>query len=162
MKVLGVDPGYDRMGVAIIERENGSDNLLYSDCITTSAKLPFSDRLLAIGEGFEKILKEWKPDVLSVEKLFFTKSKTTAMGVSEARGVICFLARKHELKFSEFTPGEIKMCVSGYGGSSKDQVIAMISRLVKINKSIKHDDEYDAIAAAYTYLSHHNFFSKVH
>lgn len=161
MRVIGVDPGYDRMGVAIIERTNGSDVLLYSDCLTTSAKLPFTDRLLIIGEGFEEVLAKWKPEVLSIEKLFFTKNQKTAIAVAEARGAICYLAKKHGLRVFELTPGEIKMCVSGYGKSSKDQVITMVERLIKINKKIQYDDEYDAIAAGLSFLSRNNFYEKI-
>ena len=154
MKVIGIDPGYERLGIAIVEKTSGQEILLYSDCIQTSAKLPFTERLQIIGQTFEKIIKEWKPDALAMEKLFFTNNQKTAMHVAEVRGMISYLSAQAGLIIGEFTPMEIKMSVSGYGGADKKQVISIVSKLVKIEKTIKHDDEYDAIAVALTYFAY--------
>jgi crossover junction endodeoxyribonuclease RuvC len=153
MIVLGVDPGYDRLGLAIVKQESGKLALLYSDCFTTDKKTIFSERLLTIGNEVEKVLKDWKPNMVASEKLFFTVNQKTAMNVAEARGIITYLAAKHGLPLSEYTPLEIKTCITGYGSADKKQMIGMIPKLVKINKPIKHDDEYDAIGVALTHLA---------
>lgn len=153
MKIIGIDPGYDKLGVAVLEKLSGKEVLLFSDCVKTSAKDEYADRLLQIGEELEKILKKWKPEVLAIEKLFFTSNQKTAIGVAGVRGLVIYLAKKHGLSVFEFTPLEIKTCVTGYGKSSKEQVISMVNKLIKINKTIKEDDEYDAIATGLTGLA---------
>ena len=157
MILLGVDPGEDRVGLAIIKQTAGKQELLYSVCLITDKKDTFSHRLLMIGEKVEKVLTTWQPTVMAIEKLFFTVSKKTAMAVAEARGVIIYLGAKHNLTIAEYTPLEIKTCVTGYGSADKRQITEMIPRLIKINKIIKYDDEYDAIGVALTYLAHAPF-----
>ena len=153
MIVLGIDPGYDRLGLAIIKQEKGKQELLYSDCFLTNKKTIFSERLLALGNEVEKVIKKWQPEVVAMEKLFFTVNQKTAMNVAEARGVITFLLAKHGLKLFDYTPLEIKTCITGYGSADKKQMIGMIPKLIKITKEIKHDDEYDAVGVAITYLA---------
>lgn len=157
MIVLGVDPGYDRLGLAVIRQENGKQELLYSDCFVTDKKMMFGERLLALGNEVENIFIDWKPEVVAIEKLFFTTNQKTAMGVAETRGMILYLATKHNLKIFEYTPPEIKTCVTGYGSASKKQVSEMIPRLLKIKKGIRYDDEYDAIGIALTCLAKVSF-----
>ena len=153
MIVLGIDPGYDRLGLAVVEQKSGQLELLYSDCFMTDKKSAFSARLLVIGNEIEKILKTWSPQIVATEKLYFTVNQKTAMAVAEARGVITYLSAKHSLPLIEYTPLEIKSCVTGYGSSDKKQMIEMIPRLIKITKTIKHDDEHDAIGVALTHLA---------
>jgi len=153
MLVLGIDPGYDRLGLAVIEQKNGQLELLYSDCFVTDKKVGFSSRLLAIGEEIERVLMTWSPQVVATEKLFFTVNQKTALMVAESRGVITYLSAKYGLPLAEYTPLEIKTTITGYGSADKKQMIEMIPRLIKIKKSIKHDDEFDAIGAALTHLA---------
>jgi crossover junction endodeoxyribonuclease RuvC len=151
MIILGIDPGFERIGIAIIEKDGkGKEILLYSECFKTSAKLLFYDRILLIGEKIESISKEYKPKALAIEKLFFTTNQKTVMGVAEARGVIIYSAIKHGLKVFEYTPPQIKIAVTGYGKSDKSAVMSMVPKLIKIEKSIKSDDELDAIAIGLT------------
>ena len=153
MIVLGIDPGYERLGLAVVKQEAGKVELLYSDCFTTDKKTIFSERLLALGNEIEKILTEWRPEVVATEKLFFTVNQKTAMNVAEARGVINYLCAKFNLPVVEYTPLEIKTCITGYGSADKKQMIGMIPKLIKIEKEIRHDDEYDAIGVALTHLA---------
>lgn len=157
MIVLGIDPGYDRLGLAVIEQINQKPSLLFSTCLTTDKKQPFSERLLAVGSEIEKIISNWSPDLIAVEKLFFSLNQKTAMAVAETRGVIIYLGAKNNLPIIEYTPPEIKVCVTSYGSANKKQIIEMIPRLITVNKIIKHDDEYDAIAVALTHLAHSSF-----
>ncbi len=157
MIVLGIDPGYDRLGLAVVEQKNGQLKLLYSDCFTTDKKIVFGARLLALGNKIEKILKDWQPQVVTTEKLYFTVNQKTAMAVAEVRGIIIYLSAQYRLPLVEYTPLEIKTCVTGYGSADKKQIVEMIPRLIKISKIIKHDDEYDAIGIALTYLARASF-----
>ncbi|MEK7504947.1 MAG: crossover junction endodeoxyribonuclease RuvC [Patescibacteria group bacterium] len=151
MIIAGIDPGYGKMGVAIIEGEK----LLFSDCLITSSKESLADRLLQLGQDFEKILKKFSPERLALEKLFFTTNQKTAMAVAEARGMITYLGRAHGLKIADYTPLEIKQTITGYGHASKKQVADFLPKLIKIDKKIKEDDELDAIAVALTDLFIH-------
>jgi crossover junction endodeoxyribonuclease RuvC len=152
MLILGIDPGYERLGVAILEKNPGDkkERVVYSDCFKTSAKLPFQDRLLLLGAEIERLITEFQPERLAIESLFFNNNQKTAMMVAEVRGMILYLAKKYGLAIQEFTPPQIKVAVAGYGGGDKRQVTDMVCKLVVIEKDIKHDDEYDAIAIALT------------
>lgn len=151
MRIISIDPGYERLGIAIIEKNlKEKEVLLYSDCFKTSSKLPHEKRLGLIGLEIKKIIEEFKPEALALESLFFSSNQKTAITVAEARGVILYEASVHNLPVYEYGPGQIKVAVTGYGKSDKNQIISMIPRLIKINKEIKHDDEYDAIAVGLT------------
>ena len=154
MKVIAIDPGYERVGIAVIEKQiKGKDILIYSDCFKTSAKLPFEKRLVLIGEEIKKIIKNFSPEVLAIETLFFTTNQKTAMHVSEARGAIIYEAMQNGLHICEYTPLQIKIAVTGYGKSDKKQICSFLPKLICIEKDIKHDDEYDAIAVGLTCLA---------
>lgn len=153
MRIISVDPGFDRVGVAILSKEKGKEILLFSSCILTNKKSDLKDRILEITEAIENLVKKWEPETLAIEKLFFTKNQKTAMGVSEARGAIIDRTTKLGLSISEFTPLEIKTAVCGYGKASKSQVADMVRRLIKIEQTPKFDDEYDAIACGLTYFA---------
>lgn len=157
MRVLAVDPGYERLGVAIIEKKGSRENLLYSNCFQTAAKLSFDERLTLLGEEFEKLLQEYTPQVFASEALFFTKNQKTAMDVASVRGALFYIAKRHKLPIYEYTPLQIKIAVTGYGKSDKNQVTEMVKKLIKIEKKIKLDDEYDAIAVGLTCLASERF-----
>lgn len=154
MKVLGVDPGYDRLGVAVIEKQDGKEALLYSSCVETSKDTELHDRLLILGNEFQKLLDTHSPDAVGVETLFFNKNVKTAIGVAQARGIIIYLAKKAGCTVYDFGPQEIKIAVTGYGKSDKNAVIDMVKRLVSNVPETALDDEYDAIAVGVTTLAH--------
>src|SRR3990167_6060196 len=153
MKILGIDPGYGRCGIAVVEKENGRETLLHSACIETSAKKEFPERLAKGIKECSLLIKKHRPDVMALEKLFFTKNQKTAMRVAEVRGAIISEATKHSLPVHEYTPNEIKSAVASSGNASKQQVAAMLKLLLKIEKEVKYDDEWDAIAVAMTHLA---------
>lgn len=155
MKVLAIDPGYDRLGVAIMEYQNGKEHLLFSTCVITDKNTDLSDRLVTVGNSITSLIKEHSPDTIAIETLFFNKNITTAIGVAQARGIIIYLAKTAGCTLYEFGPQEIKVAVTGYGNSDKRAVYDMVTRLVP-NVPIKaHDDEYDAIAVGITCLAQH-------
>ena len=155
MKVLAIDPGYDRLGVAIIERTNQKEVLLYSECVMTEKSDSLAKRLLVIGDTVSKLIETHSPDTVAIETLFFNKNVKTAIGVAQARGIILYLAQKAGCTVYEFGPQEIKVAVTGYGKSDKSAVIDMVKRLVVNAPADAHDDEYDAIAVGITALAHH-------
>lgn len=155
MKVIAVDPGYDRLGVAVLEIESGVEHLLYSGCIETSKELTLTERLLTLGDEFASLLAAHSPDSLAIETIFFNKNQKTAIGVAQARGILIYLAQTHNCAVYEFGPQEIKIAVTGYGKSDKTGVIDMVKRLVPAAPETALDDEYDAIAVGITCLAHH-------
>ena len=153
MKVLAIDPGYERLGVAVIEKEKGEEKLILSDTLKTSPKKDFIQRLFEIAAEVEKIIQEYQPEFFAIEKLFFNSNQKTATNVSEIRGALIFLALKNKMKVFEFTPLQIKVAITGQGRADKKQIMFMIDRLIKIEKEIKYDDEYDAIACGLTFFA---------
>lgn len=152
MKILGIDPGYERLGIAVLEKNKGDkkERVVYSDCFKTSAKMPFEERLLLLGREVERVINFYQPDGLAIETLFFTNNQKTAMNVAEVRGAILYLSQCAGLTLQQFTPMQIKVAVAGHGQGDKRAVTDMVTKLVLIEKEIKHDDEYDAIAIALT------------
>jgi len=154
MKILSVDPGYERIGIAIIEHlPKQKDTLLYSECFKTKATLHFHERLTCIGNQIEDVIKKYNPKVLAIEKLYFTSNQKTVMGVAEARGVILYSASRNGLDIFEYTPPQIKVAVTGYGRATKRMVISMVEKLIEIKTKTNSDDELDAIAIGITCLA---------
>ena len=153
MRIIAIDPGYERVGIAILEKIGSKEELIYSDCFQTSSKELPEQRLFLIGTEISTLLKKYGPEALAIESLFFKTNAKTAMKVSEARGVMLYLAAQNNLPVKEFTPLQVKVATTGYGKSEKEQVATMVKKLIKVNKVIKHDDEYDAIALGLTYFA---------
>lgn len=153
MRVLAIDPGYDRVGIALLERTKGKEVLLHSQCFITKRHAAFEERLLSIGQEIERVLDIYKPDMLALEKLYFNTNQKTAMGVSEVRGMLLYIGAKAQMQILELTPLQVKQGVTGNGRSNKAQVIAMVERLLRLRKHKRLDDEYDAIALALTALT---------
>jgi crossover junction endodeoxyribonuclease RuvC len=154
MIVIAIDPGYDRLGVAIMSRDGQKETLIYSGCIETNKQDSLSDRLYTIGQAFDNLLIKYKPECLGIETLFFNKNIKTALGVAQARGVIMYLATNAQMKIIELGPQEIKIAVTGYGKSDKTAVIDMVKRLITTAPKKALDDEYDAIAIGIATLAH--------
>lgn len=147
MKILSIDPGYDKLGYALFEKESQQKyDYLSSGLIRSSKTLPAGDRLLHLHFTLDRLIKFEKPQVLAVEKVFFSKNVKTALLVSQAIGVILLLGAHHQLELIEFTPNQIKQIITGYGNADKKAVQKMLwlqlGRIIKV----KEDDESDAIA----------------
>ena len=154
MRIIAIDPGFERIGIAIIEKTNlQKDILVFSECFKTSAKIPFHERLRNIGNEVESVIEKYKPVALAIEKLYFTTNQKTVMGVSEARGAIIYVASKNNLQIYEYTPPQIKVAVTGYGKASKKMIMSMVPKLIEIKKETNSDDELDAIAIGLTCLA---------
>lgn len=153
MIILGIDPGFDRLGCAILEKEKGCEKLIFSDCLTADKKLAHEKRLAKLSKELEKIIEKYKPDFLAIEKVFFTKNLKTVVGVAQACGMVLTIAGLNNIPAEEMSPPEIKMAVTGYGAAEKKQVQKMVQIILKIEKTPKYDDEMDAISVALAYSS---------
>lgn len=152
MRVLAFDPGYERLGVAVIEK-NKKEELLFSDCVRTDAKLPFSERLCMLGEAAEKLIKKWKPDCVALEEVYFENNAKTAMQVAKVMGALSYIAAAHKLPLHTYTPLQVKAAVTGSGRADKRAVAMMVRKLINLPLGKKLDDEIDAIAVGITCLA---------
>lgn len=155
MRALGVDPGYDRLGLAVVEKRNGQDYVVFSTCIETNKKDPLEKRLAMLGKELASIIDMYEPKLVGIETLFFNKNISTAIGVAQARGVVLYLAELASCSLIELSPQEVKVALTGYGKSDKTAVIDMTKRLIQNTPDKVLDDEYDAIAVAVTALAHY-------
>lgn len=153
MTIISIDPGFDRIGIAIIEKNNPKNTVIFSECFNTNKKESISQRILSVGTEVKRIINEYKPVALAIEKLYITNNQKTAMAVAEARGVIIYEAMNAGLKLYEYTPGEIKVAVTGYGKADKNMVMSMIPKLVDLKVVSNSDDELDAIAIGLTCIA---------
>ncbi|HWO07716.1 MAG TPA: crossover junction endodeoxyribonuclease RuvC [Candidatus Paceibacterota bacterium] len=154
MRVLAIDPGYGRCGVAVLEKRDGKERWMYSDCIKTSAQAPFDERLHAVVRECERLIEHFEPNALAMERLYFNTNQKTAMRVAEVRGALLHAATARNIPVSEYTPGQIKSATTSYGKADKKQITLMVRALLNIEKAITLDDEYDAIAVGITHLAH--------
>ena len=145
-KIIAIDPGYDRCGVAIVSEISGKPTITFSDCITSEKTDEQYIRLTSIFKQLEVIVKKYKPNCLAIETLFFSVNKKTAFKVAEARGAIMTLAGLYNLPLIELSPQAIKITMTGSGNASKEQVQKMVRLTVVLPKTAKLDDEIDAIA----------------
>ena len=148
MIILGIDPGYAIVGWGVLEYRNSRFIIRGYGAITTPAGMDFPQRLQMIYEDMNTVIGRYHPDVLSIEKLFFTNNKTTGIGVAEARGVILLAAQKARVPVFEYTPVQVKLAVTGYGKALKPQVMEMTRRLLCLREVPKPDDTADALAIA--------------
>jgi crossover junction endodeoxyribonuclease RuvC len=154
MLALGIDPGTATTGFGLV-RENDQGNLEVVDygVILTPAKSTPEKRLLEIFNRINQIILLHKPELCAVEKLFFQRNVTTAMSVSQARGVVLLSFALAGLAVAEYTPMEVKQAVTGYGGADKRQVQLMVQSLLQLEEMPKPDDAADALAIAICHLS---------
>jgi crossover junction endodeoxyribonuclease RuvC len=157
MRILGIDPGIERVGIAVIDKVGGKEIYVYSECFKTSAKLSHAERLALIGTEIARVVKEHQPTGMAIEKLFFETNTKTAMSVAEARGMMLYVCSLANLAIFEYTPLQIKVAVTGYGKSDKTGVMHMVPMLVKLPNRKMIDDEVDAIAIALTCFAYEKF-----
>lgn len=151
MRIIGIDPGTGILGFGVIEVLDGKMKMIDAGVVTTPAHTPLDERLEDIFDSLTEIIKSTKPDVMSIEKLFFAQNVTTAMSVSHARGVAMLAGRKGGLPIHEYTPLQIKQTITGYGKADKKQIQEMVRVQLGLKDVPKPDDCADALAAAITY-----------
>lgn len=160
IRIIGIDPGFDRLGICILDKHENSEELIHSQCITTSKKETFEIRLAEIGEQLIKIIKKYKPQELAIETLFFTTNQKTIITVAEVRGICIYLSHIYDITIYEYSPPQIKLAVTGYGKATKEDVGYMVPKILRKElKSDILDDEIDAIAIALTHSAHRKMSS---
>jgi crossover junction endodeoxyribonuclease RuvC len=152
MRILAIDPGYDRLGIAVVEGNASRPVLVWSDCVIPE-KESSEKRLAHISQAITKAIHTYTPDALAIETLFFSVNKKTAFGVAEARGTILAAAGGAALPVVEYSPQQVKNAVTGHGGADKAAVARMIPLLLTLPKKKRFDDELDAIAIGITALA---------
>lgn len=151
MRILGIDPGTGILGFGVIESSKGHIELVDAGVIRTPVHEDDAVRLLTIYEELTDIIAQNKPAVMSVEKLFFSRNVTTAMTVSQARGVVLLCGQQAGMGLFEYTPMQIKQAITGYGKADKKQMQEMVRILLQLEQIPKPDDAADALAAAITH-----------
>jgi crossover junction endodeoxyribonuclease RuvC len=153
MRIIGIDPGTGILGFGVIEVSGRETQLVDAGVIRTPVKEADAVRLETIFQELTDIIVSTKPQVMAVEKLFFLRNVTTAMTVSQARGVVLLAARLNGLQIFEYTPLQIKQSITGYGKADKKQIQEMVRVLLKLKEIPKPDDAADALATALTHAS---------
>ncbi|MFA7302420.1 MAG: crossover junction endodeoxyribonuclease RuvC [Candidatus Paceibacterota bacterium] len=152
MRILGIDPGFDRLGIAVVEGNPSRPTLTMSTCVQPPKGEPV-ERLAAVSRAITEAITLYAPDALAIETLFFGVNKKTAMGVAEARGAILAAAGLLSVPVIECTPQQVKVAITGHGGADKKAVAAMLPRLLALPVRKRLDDELDAIAVGVTALA---------
>lgn len=151
MIILGIDPGYAIVGWGVIDYSGTTHRPVAFGAITTRAHTDFNVRLKQIYDDTVELIERAKPDVMSIEKLYFNTNTTTAIHVAQARGVILLAAEQAHVPVYEYTPLQVKTAVTGYGKALKPQVMEMTRRLLHLKEVPKPDDTADALAIAITH-----------
>ena len=148
MRILGIDPGVAIVGFGLIETARSAVRMLQYGAINTSAGLPLATRLVQIEQDLTQLIRQFQPDEIAIEELFFSKNITTGIAVAHARGVLLYTAEKCGIPLHEYTPSQVKMAVVGYGKAEKRQVMDMTRRLLHLKAVPRPDDAADALALA--------------
>ena len=153
MRVLAVDPGLTRCGVAVVDGGAGRKaTLVLATAVRTSAHMPLPQRLLTISDAFELLLDEYRPDAVAVEQVFSQDKVRTFMGAAQAAGVVLVAAARRGLPVTAHTPSEVKAAVTGSGRAEKAQVGIMVARVLGLEGPPKPADAADAAALAICHL----------
>ena len=150
-RVIGIDPGTGILGFGVVDFTGSKAKMVTAGVITTPPHTPIDERLEEIFDGLTEIIAETKPEVMCVEKLFFSRNVTTAISVAQARGVAMLTGRKAGIPITEYTPMQIKQTLTGYGKADKKQVQEMVRLHLGLSEVPKPDDCADALAAAITH-----------
>ena len=146
MRILGIDPGTNRIGYGLVEKKDGALKLV--DCGLLEIPKKDNGKFLILANEIEKIIKKFKPDMASIEKIYFSKNQKTAIEVAQARGIIILLLLKNDIPFIEYGPSEIKQRITGYGLNDKKAVAKMVSKFLNVSTADMIDDVTDALAIA--------------
>jgi crossover junction endodeoxyribonuclease RuvC len=146
--VLGIDPGTAALGYGIVERTGGRLREIDHGCLTTSADLSLPERLLTIHAFVDELVGLHEPDLMGIERLFFSRNAQTAFAVGQARGVVLLAAAQHAIPVREATPNEVKSAVAGYGAADKEQIQRMVQLVLGMSEQPRPNDAADALAIA--------------
>lgn len=157
--ILGIDPGFGRVGYAVLSARGMNLHLVACDAIITPAGLAYPQRLQQVYEQLGSIIAQYQPQEAAIEQLFFGKNVTTAIKVAQARGVAILLLAQRGLAMTDYTPSEVKLAVTGYGAARKEQVGAMVRQRLRLAAAPSPDDAADAAAIAICHAQHMRVFT---
>ncbi|MEG6587512.1 crossover junction endodeoxyribonuclease RuvC [Paenibacillus barengoltzii] len=161
MRILGIDPGIAIVGFGFIDKQGNKVTPVQYGCIQTEAHTPEEERLMHVYEAMVQLIDKYKPDAVAFEKLFFNRNVTTAMSVSQARGVLVLAAAQKGLPIAEYTPMQVKQAIVGYGKAEKRQVQEMTRMFLKLQAIPKPDDVADALSVAICHAHSYTLKSKI-
>ena len=148
MRILGIDPGYAILGWGVVDYEGNHFKVIAYDSIITDKDTPMPERLKSLYNGLSEIISKYRPEVASIEELYFNNNAKTAILVGEARGVAVLACADENIQINEYTPLQIKQALVGYGRAEKKQIQEMVKTILNLEKVPKPDDTADALAAA--------------
>jgi len=161
MRVLGIDPGSETLGWGVVEGSGLKYSLVDFGTVTSSAKQPFSKRLLKVYSGVEAVIEKFSPDVLAVEDTFYAVNVGVALKLGQVRGIMLLLAEQRGLEIAEYSPRLIKQTVVGYGAAEKHQIQEMVKMLLRMKSAPTPHDAADALAIAICHFHHTGMKSKL-
>ncbi|GAK42304.1 crossover junction endodeoxyribonuclease ruvC [Paenibacillus sp. TCA20] len=161
LRFLGIDPGIAIVGFGFVDKTGNKLTPVQYGSIQTEAHTPDEERLLHVYEAMCQLIDKYKPDAVALEKLFFNRNVTTAMSVSQARGVLVLAATQRGLPIAEYTPMQVKQAIVGYGKAEKKQVQEMVRMYLKLQTVPKPDDVADALAVAICHAHSYTLNSKL-
>lgn len=156
MRIIGIDPGYAIVGFGVLEYNKARFSVVEYGAVTTPTDMDFNQRLCEIYSDLCYIFDKYKPDFLSIERLYFTSNQKTAIAVAQARGVTLLAAKQRGIEIFEYTPLQVKQSVTGYGKAVKKQVQEMTKRILDLDEIPKPDDTADALAMAICHAHSYN------
>lgn len=148
VRILGIDPGFDRTGFGVIDQRGSDATWIAHGCIQTNSKMTFAERLQMVRDELKRLIDLHQPACAAVEQLFFSNNAKTAINVGMARGVVVLTIADAGVPIVELTPNQVKQGVAGWGGADKKQVQEMVQRMLKLTETPKPDDAADALAIA--------------
>ncbi len=163
MKIIGIDPGLATTGVSVLEVENNKFKPIYCDCIITKKTHSIKDRLNKIFSSVDKIIKDYHPDFLAIEELFFSINAKSAIKVGQARGVCILAASINDIGVFEYTPLQVKQAIAGYGRATKKQIKYMLKNILNLgDKDLPNkDDAWDAMAICICHANNYKLQKKI-
>ncbi|AWG42430.1 crossover junction endodeoxyribonuclease RuvC [Candidatus Borreliella tachyglossi] len=159
MRILGIDPGLANVGWGVLDKENSRHMYVQDGTVITRSSMPLKDRIKLISDELGMVIDRFRPNVASIEDIYFAKNKKTAIRVAEARGAIILTLALKNINFYEYTPTQVKNSISGFGRLEKHQVKYMISKLLgmKPDFNFNSDHSSDALALAVCHGNNHQF-----
>jgi len=151
MRILGIDPGTAITGFGVIDADGPKFKFVDAGVIRTPKEQPMNERLSTVYDEMKELIEEFKPDVISIELLFFARNVTTAMTVGQSRGIVMLAATQAGIPIYEYTPMQVKQAVTGYGKADKKQIQEMVKTLLKLDAIPRPDDAADGLAIAITH-----------
>ena len=159
--ILGIDPGTTGMGYAVLDGSSEPARVLACDLIATPQAGTAAERLVAIADAIDRVIRAHHPTSLALERLYFNKNARTAMGVAEARGVALLCGARAGLEIAEYAPSEVKISITGSGAADKKQVMKMLALVLRLEREILQDNVADAVAIALTHAQRSRFAGAV-